>query len=68
MAETYEFKERMLLTEDGRAVPSGDPEGVSLLGVPGSVIPMAVAKELGLVKPPPKPKPRRSRQSENTDE
>ena len=40
---------RTWLTADGtRAVPDGDPDAATLLGIEGDQIPDALAKELGL--------------------
>lgn len=46
---TFELTERTMLTVDGKAVPAGDPGGVSLLGGPGKLISLADATRYGLV-------------------
>lgn len=49
-AKFYEFTKRMMLTEDGKAVPAGHKDGVVLFGTPGKRIPHAQAAKAGLVQ------------------
>lgn len=47
--EWFEVTERLYLTEDGRAVPEGDPDQRWLYAIPGSRVPLSEAKKYGLV-------------------
>lgn len=47
--EFYTSKERLHLTEDGRAVGAEDPEGVCLLVPAGGKLPLSLARQLGFV-------------------
>lgn len=48
-SETYRLPSRTLLDKNGRAVPSGDPSGITVFGPAGKEIPMDLAIKLGLV-------------------
>ncbi len=49
MKDTYRLRERTLLDDSGKAVPSGHPDGIRVLGNVGKEIPLEVAVEVGLV-------------------
>lgn len=49
LMETYDPKERLALTEDGRVVPEGHADARWLYAIPGRPIPMADAIKHGLV-------------------
>ncbi len=46
-----EVDRRWLLTSDGKAVPSGHPDGVRLLATPGTKLPISTAERLGIIDP-----------------
>ncbi len=43
--------QRWLLTKDGKAVPSGHPDGVRLLATPGTKLKVEVAERVGIINP-----------------
>ncbi len=43
--------QRWLLTVDGKAVPSGHPDGVRLLASPGTKLPIETAERVGIINP-----------------
>lgn len=47
--EKYVVKERLCLTEDGRAVPEDDPDARWLYAIPGAKIPLEEAQRYGLI-------------------